>query len=1019
MTAHGRAAEYLEGALGSDEEAAFLGHLIGCAACQAALADDLQLRDREARVRERLAVTSVRRSAPPSLTSVPLAPAPPRPAVPPAAPPAPAPPDAPLVQMSPAAPPAPTPLASASAVVPIFAPAPAVPEVVPIGPRRRTARGTLALAAAVLATWVAVRPPHTEPPSLALAPTRKIETRLGHPAAAGYREYDVTRGTAGREEISPAAIAELDRRGDCRGVAAAYVLSGELVRAGDTYARCPDSVELDADRAGLAVLRGQPEEALRLADRTLVAHPDHPVALWNRALALRDLGLGFAAAEGFDQVAAHDPAWAKEARVHADALRRQLTGLRDSWQRTIDAGVAMAAGGPPIPADLARRQPARARAFLHHAIRTARTRARLDELRPLAASLDGLVGDQLARYIDQAAAELTPGRLALIDEYAAMLAARAARDEPRFRAWLDRARAAGAGDLILGALDVTGRVGDFADEATHLAAATGDPWFELAVLTARVVRARNASRFAEAAALLDEGDRRCAAGAPAFRCVQLTIERAQLENDRYHPAVARLLSARALHEATAIGEWQQRKQAAHHAGEAERFRDGFAAARAFYREYALDDGSCIARRRATAFSAEMSFDEHRIGDAHAAAADLPVCGTPPELQELVLEANLFNAGVPVRDHAALLADLATARGTAGETDRRFLDYLIARAELGYAPDAPARLRAIAAGALAHPSDTFAARAGASAAAAALVDAGGRANWSEVLAIAAEVRGIAVPRRCAVVVAGDDFQLVGAAVGPDGEVTGVHLRDMAPPSDWLAPATLRERVAGCELVDVLAASPWLGVGPLLDPAVPWRYVLGPAHAPSPGTPHRVIIADPQPPASLRLPALAPWIDAPPGAELFTGADATPERLAAVARDATILEIHAHTDRVTDSDAPALALSEGRTGWAVTAEAVREWRLDRAPVVVLADCVGAVPARYAHTSWGLPAGFLGAGASAVVASLAPIPDAAATAFFAEVVKDLEQGVPIATAVAHARSGALARDPASWTRHVVVFE
>ena len=956
LRVHGRGDEYLEGTLDADEEAAFLDHLVGCAVCQAELTDDLQLRDREDLTR------------PPETGAW---------------------------------------HAWHERVVTSVA-------------RHRGSMVAVALAVAAAAmAAVVVLPSRSPPPVLALAATRSIEPRLGYPSVAGYRPYDVPRGTAVREAIPPAVIAELARTDDCRGVAAAYVLSGELVRAADTYARCPGGAEIDADRAGLAVLHGDPDEALRLADSALLAQPDQPVALWNRALALRDLGLGLAAAADFDRVAALDPAWAAEARVRAAALRSVLIAMRDSWTRTTEAGRAMAAGGPPLADDLARSHPARARVFLHHAIRTARTRARLDELRPLAATLDGLAGDNLGRYIDQAAAELTPSRVALVDEYAAMLAALAVHDEARFHAWLDRARAAGARDLVLGALEVTGRIADAVEEATRLAAATGDPWFELAVLTARVVSARNANRFAEAAALLDEGDRRCLAGAPEVRCVQLTIERAKLESERYHPAVMRALSARALRQATEIGEWHQRKQAAHLAGEAERFRDGFAAARAFYREYALDDDSCIARRRTIAFAAEMSFDEHRVADAHTAVANLPACGTTPELQELVVEANLLRAGAPVRDRGALLADLAAAHGPASEIERRVLDYLIARTELGYAPGAPGRLRALAASALARPSDTFAARAGAGAAAAALVDAGSRGAWHEVLAIAAEVRGVEVPRSCALAVAADDFQFVGAAVGPDGEVTGVHLADAAPPSEWRAPAILADRVHGCALVDVLAAPPWLGVGPLLDSSVAWRYVLGPPHEPVPGPHHRVIIANPQPPASLGLPALAPWTAVPVGAQLIAGASATPERLGAVARTATILEIHAHTDRVAESDAPALAFSDGGHGWAVTAEAVHEMRFTRAPVVVLADCGSAVPARYAHTSWGLPAAFLGAGASAVVAALSPVPDADATVFFAGVVADVERGVPVAVAVARARAEAIVRDPRSWARHVVVFE
>jgi hypothetical protein len=519
--------------------------------------------------------------------------------------------------------------------------------------------------------------------------------------------------------------------------------------------------------------------------------------------------------------------------------------------------------------------------------------------------------------------------------------------------------------------------------------------------------------------LLDDGDRMCATSASTFRCTQLTIERARLENDRYHPAVARQLGLRALREATATGEWQQRMDAVYLVGEAERFRDGFAAARAFYREYELGDESCLARRRVISFFAEMSFDEHRIDDARTAFMSIPGCGSPPALQQFVVEVNLLRAGVPVRERSLLLADLTYARDRAGDRNRRFLDYLIARTELGHVMDAPNRLRSISVAARAEPFDTFAARAAAGAAAAALVDAGDRAAWHDVLEIAAEARGVAVPRRCALVFAADDFQLVGAAVGPAGEVAGVHLRDVVPPKEWLAPALLSERVRGCELVDVLATPPWLGVGPLLDSAVPWRYVLGPHRERMSIAPHRVIVADPTPPASLGLPALTPWTVPPPGAELISGAAATPERLAEAARGATILEIHAHTDRVADSDAPALALSQGRTGWAVTAETVRKMHLDHAPVVVLADCVGAVPARYIHTSWGLPASFLDAGASAVIAAISPIPDAAATVFFAGVVADIERGVPVTLAVARARAAALALDPNSWARHVVVFE
>jgi hypothetical protein len=47
MIDHGRAADYLDGSLTPDEEKAFLDHLADCSICDAALADEIQLRDHE------------------------------------------------------------------------------------------------------------------------------------------------------------------------------------------------------------------------------------------------------------------------------------------------------------------------------------------------------------------------------------------------------------------------------------------------------------------------------------------------------------------------------------------------------------------------------------------------------------------------------------------------------------------------------------------------------------------------------------------------------------------------------------------------------------------------------------------------------------------------------------------------------------------------------------------------------------------------------------------------------------
>src|SRR5262249_19825012 len=151
---------------------------------------------------------------------------------------------------------------------------------------------------------------------------------------------------------------------------------------------CPASIDIDADRAGLAVLRGELDTALDLTERVLAATPDHTVALWNRALALRGLGLELSAAAAFERVAAlegaHEPDWAREASERAQATRAEIDRIRTAYVDVERLGFEMVRGGRPIASALARQVPGRSRVMLHDAIRTASTTARLDELAPLA-----------------------------------------------------------------------------------------------------------------------------------------------------------------------------------------------------------------------------------------------------------------------------------------------------------------------------------------------------------------------------------------------------------------------------------------------------------------------------------------------------------------------------------------------------------------------------------------------------------------------------------------------------------
>ena len=153
--------------------------------------------------------------------------------------------------------------------------------------------------------------------ALESAKVRSTEVRLAYAAADRYRPFDVARGVAARrhEEVPLATLATLERRGDLQGVAAGLVLAGDIERADGYLERARPSVEVDADRAAVMLDRGKAADALAALDAVLARAPTLPQALFNRALALRNLDLPLAAAEAFDKVAALGEAgWAEEAK---------------------------------------------------------------------------------------------------------------------------------------------------------------------------------------------------------------------------------------------------------------------------------------------------------------------------------------------------------------------------------------------------------------------------------------------------------------------------------------------------------------------------------------------------------------------------------------------------------------------------------------------------------------------------------------------------------------------------------
>jgi hypothetical protein len=99
-------------------------------------------------------------------------------------------------------------------------------------------------------------------------------------------------------------------------VAAAAMFAWRALRPAPTLA------DGESDRAARALVEHDAAGALAHATRALALAPGDPRAAWNRALALRELGLVHTAVVAFQAIAARgDKRWSEEARARAATLR--------------------------------------------------------------------------------------------------------------------------------------------------------------------------------------------------------------------------------------------------------------------------------------------------------------------------------------------------------------------------------------------------------------------------------------------------------------------------------------------------------------------------------------------------------------------------------------------------------------------------------------------------------------------------------------------------------------------------
>jgi hypothetical protein len=930
----------------------------------------------------------------------------------------------------------------------------------PARPQRRRwllVAGPLAAAAAVL--LVVLLPRSTTPrPDFGLGSSRPLEARLSYPGTDTYGPQNAQRA-AGSAAIASDRLLQLQlafqQAKDWHGVAVASLLTADRERARQAFARAPSTPEVDADRAVLELMTGTPEaleRGLDDVDRALAAAPGNAAAHWNRALVLAAMNLPLAAAREFDGVQAlGEPGWSGEARTRAEALRAQVRQRRTHWKQAHDAGPKLIEDGTPVPAEL----------FdvtgimtitLYDAVRAAPSRDRVLALLPLAGALDRVYGGaRLTGYVQRIAASDFAVRKPLAERYREVALGKATPEATA--ALLANLERTGPDDIRMGAMVFAGKVGSQLDDYRRLAAATGDPWFTLIAendaAVAEIAQHRPAAaehRLREAIAL---GRREHL----AYRTIRLESDLIKLHKRDLQLSQAAVEATSAYRDAIAAGEWVLEMSALSDLASIHHNRYAYSLARAYLTELAeradagLATGSetyasyeCPRRLYVYESLANISILQLDPDRARAELGRAPACDLDPSdgdqavllLRNALIRSELYRMGHRAEDARLARNSLAALRdlpATVVAGKDAFVAYVEGQLSIQDDPAAGHRALREAITRAGHDSHEYSVKARAYSFSLLALEAGREAAFDRATAVIAEALNVRAPERCALAIAWEAGRHVVAFSDAHGATGGRYLVDRAGALDvaGLVPRDVVDRLRDCDQISVLARAPVLGAGRLLPPELAWSYVLadpGRAAPPAAAASHRLVIANPEPPPELDLPALGPYPAQrdDPHVTVLRGTDATPSRVLLAMQDASVVEFHTHGFLADDLfEASRLVLSpELDRRYALTSEDLAQVRLAAAPLVVLGACHAATSSRSLEGGMGLAEAFLHAGARAVIASPDAVPDRGSYTFFTAVRDRVLGGTAPAVALRDERVRQLAASPDdTWVSGVVVFQ
>ncbi len=917
-------------------------------------------------------------------------------------------------------------------------------------PRNRWIAAGSGLFAAVLLLLVvggSFRTSSTPVKELWAAEDRTLEARVTYSTADRHRKLAQrmmgSEPAQGAVQRLPSALGRLEERGDLQQLVAAYLAVGKPdTESARTFLKRMESDErwaaadVSCDLGVSHYLDGNLEEALRLFNQVLRRQPNHPQALWNRALVYRKLGLPLLARQDFEAVARldEDEGWRRDAL--AQTTRGELAGTAERKARWLAAGHAgdalVARGAEALQEALPYADVPMMRREFYDAVRTRTTPEQVRALLPLAERLDEVSqGSVLADYVRHTASRDFARRAPVASLYTRLYSGQASSSE--VEQMLQTFLASGEEDIVLGAL-VRTRLPRHAEELIRRARTSTDPWFQVLGLQIEASGHSGQGQYDNARKLLEAALTACEQPGLAYRCMDVRNDLSHVLAWLFDVNGAMSHAQAGLQKARETSQWDKEGALLQSLGNAARLSTDVTLGRAYYSE-ALQvvgtDADPLARRNIHQALAHLAIqalelDEARAELDHAIALELPM--TVHGAEALVDVARTRRSP---GDASALDEVLALERqDTPGQ--RAYVKFLRGRFLVEVEPqqgrmlleDAIREAEAAAAG------DINGQHARTYSFTSLIFDDARRGDFPSALNRLGVELGFEVPATCVLGLTEDTERSLVVARAADGRMMHVYepMRTQRLPVDDLSgvvPQEIQDALAPCVMVDVLARPPLQGRQGLLNPALAWRYRTrrAPPRAPEARALHIVVnevfYADP------KLELLT-WVPRPErGAEvrILRGREATPARVLEAMRDATEIDLATHGEVSPGGRASHLELApdpkkEGMHE--LHEDSIRSLKLTGAPLVVLAACEAARGTTALHVPSSLPNAFLAAGARGVLAAMQKIPDEDSSAFFGEVRERVRAGATPGIAVRDVRLQWLrSKQDVDWVNSILVFE